>query len=366
MSELDLDSLLEPVSDTEPSGEDLTYTPDFQALLDAASGQAERVMGDTVVPAVPPEWKQVVALGMELFSRSKDLRTAVLICRGLLRREGFAGFASGITLIRRLLAEYWDTLHPRLDPDDDNDPTERMNVLLDLCARDALLTPVQTTPLVQSRTFGPVNLRDIEIAKGEPPEPGDGEEKAPLDTAAIDAAFLECEIEPLQKTGAAVASAVGDLGEIERIVMEQVGASQAPDLKPIRDLLTGADALLKAKIAERTGAGAGDAGSGAAVSTDEDEPAESTSPPVGESVTPTGGNRPANIASREDVVRMLDKICDYYARNEPSSPIPLLLKRARRLVTKDFMSIMQDLAPDSLAQIEAIRGPEGDDGVTSD
>jgi type VI secretion system protein ImpA len=57
---------------------------------------------------------------------------------------------------------------------------------------------------------------------------------------------------------------------------------------------------------------------------------------------------------------MLDRICDYYSRNEPSSPVPLLLRRARSLVTKDFMGIMQDLAPAAIAQIEAIRGSEGD------
>jgi type VI secretion system protein ImpA len=60
------------------------------------------------------------------------------------------------------------------------------------------------------------------------------------------------------------------------------------------------------------------------------------------------------------VVRTLDRICGYYARNEPSSPIPLLLRRARRLVTMDFVDIVRDLAPDALAQVEALRGTEHD------
>jgi len=94
-------------------------------------------------------------LGTELFSHRKDPRTAVLISRALLHREGFSGLASGITLIRRLLAEYWDSLHPQLDTDENNDPTERMNALLDLCNWDALLTPARTVPLVHSRSFGP-------------------------------------------------------------------------------------------------------------------------------------------------------------------------------------------------------------------
>lgn len=55
---------------------------------------------------------------------------------------------------------------------------------------------------------------------------------------------------------------------------------------------------------------------------------------------------------------MLDLICDYYARCEPSSPVPLLLKRAKRLVFMDFIEIIKDLAPDGLSQVELIRGQE--------
>ena len=57
-------------------------------------------------------------------------------------------------------------------------------------------------------------------------------------------------------------------------------------------------------------------------------------------------------------MRALDRICDYYSRNEPSSPVPLLLKRARRLATGSFVDILRDLAPDALAQIEKICGLE--------
>jgi len=97
MSELDFDSLLKPVSATDPTSKDPEYDSDFTQLKEAASSQPERVIGDTVVPAVPPDWKRVIALGIDLFSRSKDLRTAVLICRALLHHEGFSGLASGIT-----------------------------------------------------------------------------------------------------------------------------------------------------------------------------------------------------------------------------------------------------------------------------
>ena len=68
--------------------------------------------------------------------------------------------------------------------------------------------------------------------------------------------------------------------------------------------------------------------------------------------------RAGEIATREDVVRVLDKMCDWYARAEPSSPVPLLLRRAKKLVHMEFMDIIRDLASDGVSQVERIRGEE--------
>jgi type VI secretion system protein ImpA len=55
-------------------------------------------------------------------------------------------------------------------------------------------------------------------------------------------------------------------------------------------------------------------------------------------------------------VRALDKICDYYARHEPSSPLPLLLQRCKRLATMSFIEIVREMVPDGLSQVEIIAG----------
>lgn len=62
------------------------------------------------------------------------------------------------------------------------------------------------------------------------------------------------------------------------------------------------------------------------------------------------------INSREDAIRVLDMVSNYFKRNEPSSPVPLLLERAKRLVAKDFMEILRDLTPDGVKQAEEISG----------
>jgi type VI secretion system protein ImpA len=75
----------------------------------------------------------------------------------------------------------------------------------------------------------------------------------------------------------------------------------------------------------------------------------------GRRATPISGE----IANRADVERVLDKLIGYYEQHEPSSPLPMLLLRAKRLVAKSFMEILADLAPDGIQQASLIRGPQG-------
>jgi type VI secretion system protein ImpA len=73
-----------------------------------------------------------------------------------------------------------------------------------------------------------------------------------------------------------------------------------------------------------------------------------------------------DVASRDDVIRMIDKILAYYQRYEPSSPVPMLLERAKRLAPMNFMEVMENLAPDSMQQLNVIRGPQPGESNGSD
>ena len=85
------------------------------------------------------------------------------------------------------------------------------------------------------------------------------------------------------------------------------------------------------------------------------EPPEADSDPVPQKAVPEhAGGAPHGINNHQDVIRQLDVICAYYERHEPGSPVPLLLKRARDLVDKSFLEIVEDLAPDSVNQIKHI------------
>jgi type VI secretion system protein ImpA len=62
------------------------------------------------------------------------------------------------------------------------------------------------------------------------------------------------------------------------------------------------------------------------------------------------------IRNREDVLRALDAVCSYYQAHEPSSPLPILLKRCRDLVPKSFLDVVQELLPESVSQIKKLAG----------
>ena len=62
------------------------------------------------------------------------------------------------------------------------------------------------------------------------------------------------------------------------------------------------------------------------------------------------------IRSRQDAERALDAVADFFRANEPSSPIPLLLDRAKRLVAKDFLEVLAELAPEALGPAKAASG----------
>lgn len=325
-----------PLVEGNPSGPNLEYDPDFMALERAQQGRPEQVIGDSVKPAEDPDWQDVRERAESLMGRTRDLRVAVAMANSLLRTEGFEGFAAGLALVKGLLETQWDTVHPQLDADDENDPTLRINSLLSLAASDGVLKALREVPVVSSKTLGRFSLRDVRIASGKQPAPSNVAE--PPKQVQIDAAFRDADLESLQADAAQVALALGDIGAVDRLLVDKVGA-QAPELKPLMLDLTEIKHVLAEKLAAR-GVGVPEAAGG------------------GAEAAAKGTGAAGGINSREDVVLQLDRLCEYYRRHEPSSPVPMLLRRAKRLVSKEFMDIIRDLTPGGLAEAQLLGGIE--------
>ena len=346
MASLDIDALLRGISPDAPCGEDLEYDAAFIALEQKAKEIPEIQIGDKiVVPYQPPNWKEVRRDVLELLGRTLDLRLLLVLVRANLSLEGAVGLKEALALLQGAIEIYWDSIHPRLDPEDDNDPTLRVNILEGLSDSDSVLRVLSNAPLVDSKAMGRFSLRHMHIASGKL-NPPSGEEAPQL--ATIQAAFADAEPERLQETRDALEAGLGSVNEIERFVTQQVGTDNAPNLDPLRAVLKDALHTLDERMG-RPGDGVPEMAG--------EETSLGTAQAMGGGVIfqqpqgPMGG-----VGSRQDVIRALDLICDYYAKHEPASPVPLLARRAKRLVTMDFMEIMNDLAPDGLNQIELIKG----------
>lgn len=338
----DVDGFLQVITPEDPCGPNLEYDPAFLQLEEAILGKPEVQYGDTVTPAVPPDWKTVKTLSLELLGRSRDLRVALPLTRALLALQGATGFAAGMQLIEGLLTAHWEQVHPQLDPDDAYDPMMRINTLSTLVEFNTVLREVREVPVVVSRAQGRFSLRDIDIATGEQ-EAAPGEERSAL--GVIDAAFDDIPLEQLQALSTSLDQAMRSNQQIESILNDRVGAARSLDLSALTKLLRRAGDFARERLARRTvmvgGVVVGAVG-------------DDTASVVTGALPKTGIS--GEISNRDDVIKMIDRICAYYARAEPSSPIPLLLQRAQRLVDKTFIEIMQDMTPDGLSQLYAISG----------
>ena len=334
-----LDELLQPVTADAPGGANLEYSPEFAELERVAAGRPERQVGATIVPAEDPDWRAIVTQSSALLAATKDLRVANHLVQAWLRLEGFVGLGKGLQLLADLIERFWPALHPALDPEDGDDPTLRMNAIAAVTHRDTLLA-IRATPLFRVKSFGAVTLRDIEAAAA----PSNDQASQ---AGSLEAAFAQVPLDDLV-AGAAAAQKCVDEGRRLADAWSSHVDGVGPDFTELRRILAQASQLLSTRVAQR-------------------QPILTTRAngnPMPDFLSAEGSAEAAFAGgvprSRDDVVRALDAICAYYARHEPSSPVPLLLERCKRLVTMSFVDIVKDMMPDSMSAIRNITGKRDD------
>lgn len=350
----ELESLLAPIAGDSPAGVDLDGTLELNALeLESAEPEAP------VVPGVERQdqrnWRQIRRQAEALLARSKDLRVAVPLVRALLQLEGLPGFCAGVRFMGELTLRYWDVLYPALDPDD-GDVVMRVNALQELVSAP-LLTQLRVAPMFGTDGSVKSSANDLLLATSNPlGKPELSNVPSHMVFSALEAlgpSALSEHVALLADTRARL-SALVDFVFQKTGAKLQIGAIVKTDSRGVPGLLDGLHRSLVDEAARLTK----DKAANAAVSLG-----------IGDGEVRSGGS--SEISRREDVVRMIERICGYYVRVEPSSPVPLLLQRAKRLVTMDFVEIVRDLADQGLPQVGtvagiAIPGVDGAHGVPSD
>ena len=347
MSSIDVEALLQEISPEAPSGENLEYDPLFLAMARAAAGKPEQEMGEEKVAAEDPEWREVKKLALELAARTKDLRVGVHLCQALTDTDGLPGLRDGLALLFGYIQQHWESLHPQLE--DDGDPTMRINTLTVLEGStgmaaggdgDAFFRAISEIPLASSKVAGTVSFRVIQMARGEIAAP---EGVEPPTEAIITGIFSECELGNLEAAAKACGEARALVVELEEELTKRVGVTNAASLTRLPNMLGELHQYLAEQLSARGVVVEG-------VETAESDEGKESGADAASGV----------IRSRDDVVRSLDRISQYYSAHEPSSPIPLLMERAKRLVHANFVDLVRDLAPAGVDEVEKIRGRRGD------
>jgi type VI secretion system protein ImpA len=356
---LDIDALSRPIDDNEPAGPDLEYSS--VAELDRfAAGTPGTIDPSTqeLVGAEEPNWRKVAEMATELLGKTKDLRVAAWLARAELANRGLPGLADGLKLIAVLVETFWETLYPMLDRDEGDDPIERMNVLANLspdpaqsygsASTEALLRSLRGTVIVESREVGRFTVRDLEYMLGrmQPPEG----QTAPAE-ALLAAAWKTGDPAANQVKRDGIAIGLAAIQAITKQFSDRSG--QRPSLDLLQQTLRRVGDFYAAQDAEAA-AEAGDTAEG-------DEDGEVGGP------TGSGGKPPRSggLASRADAVRILQQVAVFLRKAEPSSPAPMFVDRAVKLLQMDFNAIVKELMPDSRERIEMLGGvsleePESD------
>jgi type VI secretion system protein ImpA len=325
----DIDALLAPLPGEQPAGDARAYAHGLREQLSELARQDDP---DDFDDATRPDklkksdWPGLLAAASEaLRVQSKDLRIACHLVEALVRIDGLAGLRQGLVLLRRLIDECWDRLHPPIDDGD-------------LEARAAPLANMLDDP-IRGLCF-PNIVRAIPVL-GMPLQGGGAHacsvvewerlivSKATADEQAIDAILTASSPERLAQC---VADADGCLAELRAMQqsLEQKMGGAAPGFVYLGQAIDEVGKLASQVLRQV----AGDSQGRQANATDAsaDTTAVSTTGAVG-----------GEIGSRREAYEQIDRAAEVLRRLEPHSPVPYLVKRAVSLGRMPFPTLIKQL-----------------------
>jgi type VI secretion system protein ImpA len=367
----DLETFLAPVADDSPSGVELRNDPRFHAierLLEPAARSRRleaRQSGGSGEVALDID--EILGAAEPLAETGRDLRLLVIVARASANESGFAGLGAGLTLLSETVSRYWDSLHPelRVGSTKKEAAVRRINALYQIENDDnGILCDLDYAIFLAPRGLGPVSGGDLAAATlnrntllSEGPSGLGEKEKSALvaaHEARVTRVLTACKAtaaeapEVLDALARDVASATDALGGLEDALNAQISENG-----------TGVKFHTLRRFLDRVAATLATANDATAPASREEpmtpapDAPRAAAPP--QAPAPTGGI-PAGVTSRRDVERCLDMIIDFYERTEPSSPIPHLARRMRKMVPMNFVELMEEIAPSGMKEFRTVAG----------
>lgn len=320
---MNLDNLIKPVSVESPCGEDLYYEQSYNSILDA---DIEYITGDSSAGMFDSDkedgdsggdWGSISRRAIEYFSLTKHLGLVYYLTAGEVNTQGLLGLRDGFILYRILLTSFWDNIHPLPDDGDLDDRMDEIEMINDSTICSSLLNVT-----VAEGRLGKVSFRNVIESKSSRPELIDKV------TDAVNIS-LQRDAQHFDKIALEISEIEKEMKTFTEGVWTKYFTDKDVDLESlkgtIKELKKALQLIELGEVAEVE----------SNMNESENAVANLQSAPI-----------QGEIQSREDVKNTIDKIIRFYSKNEPTSPVPGLLKRAKRMVVMDFMEIVKEFGLD--------------------
>ncbi len=346
MNEDVIAAVLAPVPGERPCGQDVSELAQFGLLQGKVDDYAEYLVlrerelaGEKVGRPLTerPDWDAILVQVAELSAKGKHLRIGTWALVALTARDGLSGLVAGAEILAGMIETYWPDIHPQLDPADRESVEGRLAILGELREPVSSFMRVLQRVALVSTAKGAFSWLELERAAGRLPAPAG---RPSLGSEAIKALVLQADSGLVDTAIQALDAAAGHFlrahGFLSRTLGEpqSVGAGLATLAAKLQVIVGQIRSLAGEPVIEKTGTG------------EPGDPMPRPPPPP----------EPKGLQSSRDVVRLLDQICAWYKVNEPSSPVPLLLLRARSWAGKDFRSLLLDISPGAEADLSKLFG----------
>lgn len=329
----DIDTLIAPIDGSHHGvGEDLIFDPRMDAIV-AARQEDDPLLaqGNWVTELKIADWDFVRNQCAELLSHtSKDMKLALWYVDALSHTDHLAGIGHGLSLLQALNEEYWLTMYPPLDGEEDS-----MDIRAGLLSWfvKALTDDLKQLPLADTKTQKYnynyyLTARDHDKQRQQNP---DGETPNQLILSDYNHAIKNSSEVWQQALSTNLMTIIEQWQALTDQLNDLMGMD-APVFSPVTDLLAALSQHLRSLLPESAiNAGeTGEEGTADDVNSDNEildngeQFAKTTNAPL-TNFNPSNRDHQSN---RQQALKLLGQIQDYFATNEPHSPVTFLLGRA--------------------------------------
>ena len=336
------EQLLLPISNEQPAGVDLAFSPELDAITLARKFDDPTLdQGEWVADLKEADWDFVVRSCAGLLAgSSKDLRLAVWLTEAGTKRYHLRGMAEGLLVLAGLCEKFWDRgLFPEAEGGDQEQRIGNLGWILSRIP--ALLREVPLT----AGPGGAFSTIDFETARrqaglGDSARQHEGVKLSDMDAARRNNSAAFCASFAVDAQDCLEA-----LRKLERVVDARLG-NDSPAFSTAREAV---EAMLRVMPATAGVAPAAvPAASGAPA-------ADSAMAPVMQAILagPTGA-----ISTRAQAIEQLRAVAQFFRRSEPHSPVSYFADKAANAADQDLHSWLRSVVkdPSSLAHIEELLG----------